>query len=119
MKRIFFILIFINCSSSEFKKFTDESLINGKWYSSNTNETIFFDVNANTMSISGSGAIIDYKYSQINGEFTIDGFIADNKILAPIITVEIRINDEKNKIRLKNFSESNGEVTFIVYEKLE
>ena len=63
--------------------------------------------------------IIDYKYSQINGEFTIDGFIADNKILAPIISVEIRINDEKNRIRLKNFSESNGEVTFIVYEKLE
>lgn len=119
MKKLIIVILFISCSPSEFQKFTDESLINGRWYSPDNNETIIFDTDANTMSISGSGAIIDYKYTDNNGEFTIDGFIADNKIMAPIITAEIRINNEKSKIRLTNISSSDGELTFLVYNRLE
>ena len=119
MKKLIIVILFISCSSSEFQKFTDESLINGRWYSPDNNETIIFDTDANTMSISGSGATIDYKYTDNNGEFTIDGFIADNKIMAPIITAEIRINNEKSKIRLTNISSSDGELTFLVYNRLE
>ena len=119
MKKLIIVILFISCSLSEFQKFTDESLIHGRWYSPDNNETIIFDTDSNTMSISGSGAVIDYKYTDNNGEFTIDGFIADNKIMAPIITVEIRINDEKSKIRLTNISSSDGELTFVVYNRLE
>jgi len=39
--------------------------------------------------------------------------------MAPIITAEIRINNEKSKIRLTNISSSDGELTFVVYNRLE
>jgi len=119
MKKLFVFLFFIKCSHAEFQKFTDESLIHGRWRSVDVNETIIFDTDAHTMNISGSGAFIDYKSSNINGEFTIDGFIADNKIVSPIITVEIRINRDKNKIRLTNLKTSEEKSRFIVYEKIE
>ena len=90
MKKLIIVILFISCSPPEFQKFTDESLINGRWYSPDNNETIIFDTDANTMSISGSGAIIDYNTTKlITSKFAIQFkdtiFNYDNFYLKPVL----------------------------------
>lgn len=114
MKKVLIVLLFIGCTLAEFQKFSDESLINGRWYSSDNSEEIIFDTEANTYSMNGA-APIEYKYIDNEGEFTINGFVAGSSVFK----AEIRINEANNKIGIKNFTPSNSALTFITYKKIE
>ena len=79
MKHLLFtfsVLLLLGCEPAEFQKFSDEALINGRWFVSDTNEEIIFDTEANTYYMNGAPPL-KYKHIDNDGEFTINGLISD------------------------------------------